>query len=447
MSDEVLLSVDNLSKSYALVSERTDSFRAYLYELAGALFKPKRVAHGADFCALSEVSFEVKRGDAIGILGSNGAGKSTLLKIISGITAPSSGHYTLKGKVRSILEIGTGFHPDLNARDNVLLNGALLGMKRSDILRQLDEIITFSGIGNFANQPVKHYSSGMYVRLAFSVAAFLEADILLLDEVLSVGDAAFRRKAMNKIKALIQEGTAVLFVTHNLGEILELCNQCIWMEHGRIKTMGASVGLVKEYLENSLWVNPEVTGHENNEVMATISQTIGQQLAHPVFDVASTTKALGDRLIDITYVAAQAKNKSIGDAIYMNEILVLTLGINLKQTVEQSVFLGFRINDLSGLCVFGSSSILEEGAAWVNEAGIYCWQIEVPANFFNAGIFSLNIAYNVGFAAVTIIPGEILYFRVLFNEEERYKPWFERFPGATRPLVNWRLISPTKSTL
>lgn len=441
------MKVENLSKSYVLATDRTDSFRAYLYSLAKHLFRPDSRPKETEFCALDGVSFTVKRGDAIGILGSNGAGKSTLLKIISGITAPGSGQFALHGKVRSVLEVGTGFHPDLNARDNVLLNGALLGMKRSEILRQVDEIIAFSGIGDYAQQPVKHYSSGMYVRLAFSVAAFLKSDILLLDEVLSVGDAAFRRKAMNKIKDLLREGTAVLFVTHNLGEILDLCNQCIWMEHGRIRAMGNSVELVKDYLENSLWANPEVTGRDSSEAMATDSRTIGQQLAHPAFEAGSAAEAPGDRLIAITQVAARAKNKTIGEAIYMNEVLVLSLSIALKETAEQPVFVGFRINDLSGLCVFGSSSILEEGGAWVTEAGSYSWEIEVPANFFNAGIFSLNVAYNVGFAAVTIIPGEILYFRVLFNEEERDKPWFERFPGATRPLVNWRATGPTKSIL
>jgi len=415
MSDEVLLSVDNLSKSYALVSERTDSFRAYLYELAGALFKPKRVAHGADFCALSEVSFEVKRGDAIGILGSNGAGKSTLLKIISGITAPSSGHYTLKGKVRSILEIGTGFHPDLNARDNVLLNGALLGMKRSDILRQLDEIITFSGIGNFANQPVKHYSSGMYVRLAFSVAAFLEADILLLDEVLSVGDAAFRHKAMNKIKALIQEGTAVLFVTHNLGEILELCNQCIWMEHGRIRAMGNSVELAKEYLEYSLYNESENTNYLSHRIHSA---------AIPItFDTIDPSSPVHIHQV----IVKNSHSINIHDIVKEDSIEIsIGISVNLEQTTTP-LEIGYKLNDIYGNCLLLTKTTLS------GLIGSYHVKSTIPGHILNIGTYFISIGVFDTMSGIPRILSPSVYFKIISLKSESAFI----IEGCLSPNVDW----------
>lgn len=200
--------------------------------------------------ALKDVSFDVRRGEVVGIVGRNGAGKSTLLKILSGITEPTEGTADLYGRVTSLLEIGTGFHPELTGRENIFLNGAILGMGRADIIRRLDEIVAFAEIDRFLDTPVKHYSSGMYLRLAFAVAAHLEPEFLLVDEVLAVGDAAFQRKCLGRMGDAARLGRTVLFVSHNLPAILHLCPRALLFEAGRLVLDGAASGVVERYLQS-----------------------------------------------------------------------------------------------------------------------------------------------------------------------------------------------------
>jgi lipopolysaccharide transport system ATP-binding protein len=202
--------------------------------------------------ALKDTSFEIKNGEIIGIIGANGAGKSTLLKILSRITDPTEGYVDIFGRVGSLLEVGTGFHPELTGRENIFLNGAILGMRRTEIEDKFDEIVEFSEIGQFIDTPVKHYSSGMYVRLAFSVAAHLEPEILLVDEVLSVGDAAFQKKCLGKMGDSVRGGRTVLFVSHNLNAVQRLCDRTYWINEGRIKLEGPTSEVVESYLEYSL---------------------------------------------------------------------------------------------------------------------------------------------------------------------------------------------------
>lgn len=202
------------------------------------------------FWALRDVSFEVKPGEVMGIIGRNGAGKSTLLKILSRITEPTEGRAEISGRVGSLLEVGTGFHPELTGRENILLNGAILGMKRAEILRKFDEIVAFSEVERFIDTPVKHYSSGMYVRLAFAVAAHMEPEILIVDEVLAVGDATFQRKCLGKMRDVAGEGRTVLFVSHNMGAVQNLCDRCVWLQEGRVASTGDSATVIREYLRN-----------------------------------------------------------------------------------------------------------------------------------------------------------------------------------------------------
>jgi lipopolysaccharide transport system ATP-binding protein len=199
--------------------------------------------------ALKDVSFEVKHGEVVGIIGSNGAGKSTLLKILSQITEPTKGVIDIYGRVGALLEVGTGFHPELTGRENVYLNGAILGMRREEINRKFDEIVDFSGVQRFIDTPVKHYSSGMQVRLAFAVAAHLEPEILIVDEVLAVGDAEFQKKCLNKMGDVTKEGRTVLFVSHNMGAINQLCQMSIWIDQGSIKSIGNTPDIVSAYLK------------------------------------------------------------------------------------------------------------------------------------------------------------------------------------------------------
>lgn len=254
------ISVNKLGKKYHIGSEQ--NFDKLSDQLANTLATPFRragkllrgQATGAaeldeEFWALKDVSFEIKRGEVVGIIGRNGAGKSTLLKVLSRITDPSQGYADIYGRVSSLLEVGTGFHPELTGRENVYLNGAILGMKKVDIDRKFDEIVAFADIVKFLDTPVKHYSSGMYVRLAFSVAAHLEPEVLLVDEVLAVGDAEFQKKCLGKMENVAHEGRTVLFVSHNMGLIQSLCKRGIMLQNGRLIADGDIGVVVGQYLQ------------------------------------------------------------------------------------------------------------------------------------------------------------------------------------------------------
>jgi lipopolysaccharide transport system ATP-binding protein len=250
----VAIRVESVSKQFRIGSpERYRTFRDTLINTLAAPFRFLRNGSShkgpvQTIWALKDVSFEVKHGEVIGIIGRNGAGKSTLLKILSRITGPTKGHAEIHGRVGSLLEIGTGFHPELTGRENVFLNGAILGMKKTEILRKFDEIVAFAEVDKFLDTPVKHYSSGMYVRLAFAVAAHMQPEILIIDEVLAVGDAAFQRKCLGKIGDVAGEGRTVLFVSHNMGAIQNLCQTCLWLQRGQLVSQGDSRSIIRQYL-------------------------------------------------------------------------------------------------------------------------------------------------------------------------------------------------------
>ena len=262
MSD-IAIKVEGLGKQYriggreprykTLRDSMTDAFTAPFRRAAAIL---RGQAYGAaeldeTIWALKNVSFEVKRGDVIGIIGRNGAGKSTLLKILSRITEPTEGYARINGKVGSLLEVGTGFHPELTGRENIFLNGAILGMKRAEIERKFDEIVAFSEIEKFIDTPVKHYSSGMYMRLAFAVASHMDPEILVVDEVLAVGDAQFQKKCLGKMEEVGKEGRTVLFVSHNMAAIKALCKRGILLENGQIACDGDVSVVSEKYLAGS----------------------------------------------------------------------------------------------------------------------------------------------------------------------------------------------------
>lgn len=259
MSD-IGIHIESLSKQYHIggLQKGQDRLGEQLVDLFVAPFRRagkllRGQATGAaeldtEIWALKDVSFEVKRGEVVGIIGHNGAGKSTLLKILSRITEPTEGYVDIYGRVSSLLEVGTGFHPELTGRENVFLNGAILGMRREEIERKFDEIVDFSGVEQFIDTPVKHYSSGMRVRLAFSVAAHLEPEILLIDEVLAVGDAAFQKKCLGKMGNVAREGRTVLFVSHQMAAIRRLCQRVILIDQGKVKMDGPADEVVQAYL-------------------------------------------------------------------------------------------------------------------------------------------------------------------------------------------------------
>ena len=263
---EPIISVENLSKRY-LIGHRTDTDAPFQYtalrdvigqEIRNVMRKAGDLLHGRqviqgdtveEFWALKNVSFDINQGDVVGIVGRNGAGKSTLLKILSRITEPTEGRVTLRGRVASLLEVGTGFHPELSGRENIYLNGAILGMSRAEIRKKFDEIVAFAEVERFLDTPIKRYPSGMYVRLAFAVAAHLEPEILIVDEVLAVGDSEFQKKCLTKMNDVSRlEGRTVLFVSHNMGIVTSLCPTAIWLDQGAVRERGAAREVVSEFL-------------------------------------------------------------------------------------------------------------------------------------------------------------------------------------------------------
>ncbi|HVZ10840.1 MAG TPA: ABC transporter ATP-binding protein [Candidatus Paceibacterota bacterium] len=255
-----IIEVKNISKQYRIAHQR-GGYIALRDVLTNAIFHPLRFLKkkaqqkfGAreDFWALKDISFTVEPGEVVGIIGANGAGKSTLLKILSRITPPSDGEIRIRGRVASLLEVGTGFHPELTGRENIFLNGAIIGMGRREIARKFDQIVQFAGVEKFIDTPVKHYSSGMYVRLAFSVAAHMDPDVLIVDEVLAVGDAEFQKKSLAKMdEATKTAGRTILFVSHNMSIVQQLCHKVVLLEHGRIAAMGPTSEMVALYLKKN----------------------------------------------------------------------------------------------------------------------------------------------------------------------------------------------------
>ncbi len=255
MSNSVI-SVENLSKSYVLKhkAESYIAFRDVLSNTAKSLLTKKTspaAATSETFWALKDVSFEINRGDRVGIVGRNGAGKSTLLKILSRIVTPTKGRITIEGRVASLLEVGTGFHAELTGRENIFLNGSILGMSKPEIQKKFDEIVAFSEVEKFLDTPVKRYSSGMYVRLAFSVAAHLEPEILIVDEVLAVGDSVFQKKCIDKMMSIEQDGRTILFVSHNISAVEALCNKGILISQGKVQKQGSVREIVDAYIDKS----------------------------------------------------------------------------------------------------------------------------------------------------------------------------------------------------
>lgn len=255
MSD-VSIRVEGLSKRYRL-GARVGMYRSLRETLAGMATAPLRWLQRGErerpgtFWALKDISFELRRGQVLGLIGHNGAGKSTLLKLLARITEPTEGRATLYGRVGSLLEVGTGFHGELSGRENIYLNGAILGMRRAEIARQFDRIVAFAEVEQFVDTPVKHYSSGMYLRLAFAVAAHLETEILIVDEVLAVGDTAFQKRCLGKIGEVAQQGRTVIFVSHNLSAVERLCDSALLLNHGRLVFQGSTGDAIERYLQGS----------------------------------------------------------------------------------------------------------------------------------------------------------------------------------------------------
>jgi lipopolysaccharide transport system ATP-binding protein len=288
IEDNIAVSVRDLSKEYMLggVEQHYDSFRDLLLGMASAPFRRKEILSGKKkenlFLALDGINIDIPEGQSTGIIGRNGAGKSTLLKVLSKITKPTSGKVKMRGRVASLLEVGSGFHPELSGRENIFMNASILGMTRQEVLRKMDDIVAFAEVEKFLDTPVKRYSSGMYVRLAFSVAAHVDPDILLVDEVLAVGDAKFQQRCIGKLGEAGQQGRTVVFVSHNMGLIQELCSHTIYLKDGKVESYGETSSILPQYfrdgVENTgVWIQKDesaclravrVVDADNNNVLS-----------------------------------------------------------------------------------------------------------------------------------------------------------------------------------
>lgn len=313
MSD-IALSVRGLTKEYQILhnAEKHDRVTDAVANSVKGIFRKKEVEA---FKALDDVSFDVKKGEVLGVIGRNGAGKSTLLKVLSRITEPTSGEIHLFGRVGSLLEVGTGFHPELTGRENIFLNGAILGMRRREIERQFDEIVDFAEVEKFLDTPVKRYSSGMYVRLAFAVAAHLNPEILIVDEVLAVGDLQFQKKCLGKMQDVSrQDGRTVLFVSHNMAAVKSLCTQSLLLKAGKVTSMGESSAVVSAYLGESLSnAVPEKAFETNGVTLANLT------ISRPsISDDLRTLWAYEDYRLEVSFEFKQPQSR-VGIAITLRD--------------------------------------------------------------------------------------------------------------------------------
>jgi lipopolysaccharide transport system ATP-binding protein len=357
--------------------------------------------------AIRDVGFEVRKGECLGIIGRNGAGKSTLLKILSRTTTQTTGTLGIKGRIASLLEVGTGFHPDLTGRDNVFLNGAILGMTRKEIQKKFDEIVDFAGIGLYIDTPVKRYSSGMYVRLAFAVAAHLEPEILIVDEVLAVGDAEFQKKCLGKMKDVSDNaGRTVLFVSHNMTAIKNLCSSVMYLRNGRIAEMGETHQVIKNYLSD----------YSNSSL-------------RQVFE--SPEDAPGNDSVRMKRVEVVPRTNFGNGLIYIDTQIDIEFEF-WNMVTDKEINLSLVLNTIADECVFNVGT-----EAKYLKKGVHKGVCHIPANLLNDGIYKISMMI-VGEKSYSIYYfQDIVDFEV--NENRETGGWHGKWIGFVRPKLNFNL--------
>jgi len=362
--------------------------------------------------ALKDISFEVAQGEVVGVIGHNGAGKSTLLKILSRITRPTTGYAEVRGRVGSLLEVGTGFHGELTGRENVYLSGAILGMKRAEIAKKFDEIVAFSGVETFIDTPVKHYSSGMYLRLAFAVAAHLEPENLFVDEVLAVGDAAFQKKCLGKMSEVANEGRTILFVSHNLVAVQSLCQRAIWINEGQIVEDGASHQVVSSYLK-----------------------TTASTLTHREWDDISS--APGVNQIFLHKASVHPEEGTPADQITVSTPFVLEFEF-WNRRPKSALTLSIIVFNEQGIIVF-SSGTNNEGN-WhgrIFPPGLFQSRCHIPGYLLNSGTYRVRLLFLENEGTRLFSYDDILTFDILDTIEGR-SSWFGEWGGVIRPNLQWK---------
>ncbi len=415
-----IVRVENLSKQYTIGTREAayDTLRESIIEAVRAPLKRLR-RNGKEssetIWALKDVSFKVHPGEVVGIIGRNGAGKSTLLKVLSRITEPTTGRAELFGRVASMLEVGTGFHPELTGRENIYLNGAILGMKKTEIERKFDQIVAFSELERFLDTPVKRYSSGMYMRLAFAVASHLEPEILVIDEVLAVGDAQFQKKCLGKMSDVATEGRTVLFVSHNMVAIQSLCKRAFWLDEGAIADDGAAGSVVSNYLHHTsgkdatleeVWSDPQ-TAPGNDSVRL-----------HGI-RVRPKEGTLSDHLTTKTPFSIEVE--------YWNLLPDARLHITLHLYTENEV-IAFTT---------GGGLTDQEWASQAMPVGLFRSVCHIPADLLNVGRHRFNV-FVIKDRTIVLYQRESAVKFEIVDMEEREISTYEREPGVVKPALEWQ---------
>jgi lipopolysaccharide transport system ATP-binding protein len=415
-----IIEAHGLGKRYSLGAAQSNNLR----ESLGRWFRSRSRRTNDEFWALDDISFAVKPGEAVGIIGRNGAGKSTLLKILSRITSPTRGHARLRGRVAALLEVGTGFHGELSGRENIFLNGAIMGMSRTEIRQSFDEIVEFSQIERFLDTPVKRYSSGMYVRLAFAVAAHLRPEILVVDEVLAVGDASFQKKCLGKMQDVASGGRTVLFVSHNMAAITRLCSRAILLDKGRIEADGRIDDVVARYIAGSAGSSPveidytargRSPGSEHARLLAI--RVVASDMESAVVDIRNPLR------IEIDYEV-------------------------LKSELEVHNYVELHSED--GTCVFACNDSTDPSTRARRPCGVYRASVQIPGNTFAEGMYSVDVGMS-SFEPATVhfMERGALAFQV--NEPgdgtTARGTYMGVLPGVLRPLLPWTTVRVDEGTV
>jgi len=416
------LKAENISKQYRLgqvgTGSLTHDLNRFWHQIRGKEDPYLKIGDSNDrtqkgeseyVWSLRDINFEIEQGDAVGIIGRNGAGKSTLLKLLSKVTKPTTGRILTKGRIASLLEVGTGFHPEMTGRENVFLNGAILGMTRKEITRKFDEIVDFSGVERYIDTPVKRYSSGMYVRLAFAVAANLESEILIVDEVLAVGDAEFQKKCLGKMGDVSKgEGRTVLFVSHNMTAVKELCSKGILLNQGLLNYQGDVANTIMEYQKNS-------------------------QKQSSYLHTGSMDSALGNENIRILEFFVKALNDGFLDID--SGVKVKLKFYNFQENINLDTTFELRTYEES--VVFHTGVLLSTQND--SRKGEYTVEFEIPKNLLNAGNYYFKLIFGKDQKDALFIANEIVGFEV---ENVKIGSNMSLLPGVIRPIFDYKLQTP-----
>ncbi len=419
--EDIILKAENISKQYRLGEVGTGTLshdlNRWWHKIRGKENPYLKIGEANDrskkgdsdyVWALQDINFEVKRGEVLGIIGKNGAGKSTLLKILSKVTAPTTGSIKSRGRIASLLEVGTGFNGEMTGRENIFLNGAILGMTKKEITSKLDEIIEFSGCERYIDTPVKRYSSGMTVRLAFAVAAFLEPEILVIDEVLAVGDAEFQKKAIGKMQDISKgEGRTVLFVSHNMAAVKSLCTRGLVLEHGKVKLVSNIEKAVSYYLSGD-------------------SEIMNQR----IFGLDCETNEF-----KLEKISINSLGKNILDPLLENEEIELKTIITLKENQTNNYHVTYHLYNEMGEALFSFSNVAEAESLKYGYNELTC---TFPASFFQSGQYFLSFFFVKDKREALFIENDILSFTIVDGSRD-LGVYMGREPGYIKPQFNWIL--------